>query len=198
MSQSRNSLNRPPEWWSQTELTDQSVSDYSARHEEAKRFLCRSIYYGMLLKIGDAYGMMCSPSTLQAAALLLAIALTLSIRLALAGSILASWLPFKLCSPRQWHFCLEIDVPDMFAGIAILATANLIIYAERMNRVSLFAWVGLLGAAPLFHSTHVLVALAIFVWFLFCRVFLRGSASWTGLESGFLLHRSRVRWRCSV
>ena len=177
--------NRPPEWWSQTELTDQSVSTTSARHEEAKApFLGRSIYYGMLLKIGDAYGMMWPSIALQAAALLLAIALTLLNTIGLSRFNL-SVLVVLLAFTTPVAFFASRLMPDMFAGIAILATANLIIYTERMNRVSLFAWVGLLGAALLFHSTHVLVALAIFVWFLFCRVFLRGSASWTGLGAVF-------------
>jgi len=177
--------NRPPEWWSQTELTDQSVSTTSARHEEAKApFLGRSIYYGMLLKIGDAYGMMWPSIALQAAALLLAIALTLLNTIGLSRFNL-SVLVVLLAFTTPVAFFASRLMPDMFAGIAILATANLIIYTERMNRVSLFAWVGLLGAALLFHSTHVLIALAIFVWFLFCRVFLRGSASWTGLGAVF-------------
>jgi hypothetical protein len=53
-------------------------------------------------------------------------------------------------------------MPDMFAGVTILATANRIVYGGQMNRVCLLAWIGLLGAAPLFHSTHVLIALVIF------------------------------------
>src|SRR4051794_29303882 len=54
--------NHPSEWWLQPGLANQSNSTTSAHPEngsEAKApFLGRSIYYGMLLRLGDAYGMM--------------------------------------------------------------------------------------------------------------------------------------------
>lgn len=82
-------------------------------------------------------------------------------------------------------FFISRVMPDVFAGIAILATANLIIYGGRMSRACLFAWTGLLSAALLCHSTHVLVTLSLTALYLFGRLFSRrppsrGSASWKG------------------
>jgi hypothetical protein len=181
-----------PEWWSQPESTNQSSSTISAHHEGAKApfdqakapFLGRSIYYGMLLKLGDAYGMMWPSIALQAAVLLLALALTFLNTTGLSWSAFSVLVILLACTTPVAFFASRL-MPDMFAGIAILATANLIVYAEQMDRVCLLAWIGLLGAALLFHSTHVLVALVILFGFLLYRVFLRGSASWTGLGAVF-------------
>jgi hypothetical protein len=177
-----------PSEWSQLHATNQSGSTASAHPEsdgEAKApFVGRSIYYGMLLKFGDAFGMMWPSIALQAATLLLAIALTL------LNTTGISLFPFGvlvvlLAFTTPVAFFVSRLMPDVFAGIAILATANLIIYGGRMSRTCLFAWMGLLGAALLFHSTHVLVALAIFAVYLLGRLFARGSASWVGLAGVF-------------
>ena len=134
----------------------------------------------MLLKLGDAYGMMWPSIVLQAAALVLVIALTLF------NTTGFNWLAFCILTlllvfTTPLAFFASRLMPDTFAGIAILATANLIVYGSRMSRAPLVAWIGLLGASLLFHSTHVLIAFAIVATYLSGRLFFRVPASAVGL-----------------
>jgi hypothetical protein len=170
-----------PRWWArQREQSDPTASGQSHGDSEKTPFMGRSIYYGMLLRLGDAYGMMMWPSiVLQAAALLLAIVLTLTNagfdRLAVCVSV-----PLLAVATPVAFFASRL-MPDMFAGVAILAVASLIVYGDRMARTLLLAWVGLLAAALLFHSTHVLTALALAAIYLLGRLFFQIRVSWLGL-----------------
>jgi len=176
--------NHPPEWRRQPESANPPTAATSAPHEDGSDakapFLNRSIYYGMLLKLGDAYGMMWPSIVLQAAALMLAIVLTLF------NTTGFNWLAFCILTlllvlTTPLAFFASRLMPDTFAGIAILATANIIIYGSRMSRARLVAWIGLLGASLLFHSTHVLIAFAIVATCLFGRLLFRVPASAMGL-----------------
>jgi hypothetical protein len=181
-------ITKHPSEWSQSHATNQFASTASTQSEsdgEARvPFLGRSIYYGMLLRFGDAYGMMWASIALQAAALLLAIALTIchtrGFNLYAFSAIVV-----VLAFTTPMAFFASRLMPDVFAGIAILAAANLIIYGGRMSRACLLAWVGLLSAGLLFHSTHVLVALSLFALYLTGRLLRRGPASWIGLAAVF-------------
>jgi hypothetical protein len=181
--------NHPSEW-SQPHLTNQSGQTVSVPvggdSEANKRppFLGRSIYYGMLLRLGDAYGMMWASIALQAVALLLAIALTLRNTTGFNPYAFSAIVVFLAFTTPMAFFASRL-MPDVFAGIAILAAANLITYGGRMSRTCLAAWVGLLSAGLLFHSTHVLIALSLFALYMTRRLLRRGRASWIGLAGLF-------------
>ena len=143
-------------------------------------FAGRSIYYGALLKLGDAYGMMWPSIVLQAAALLLAIALTLRHTVGLSlSSVSAATVALALTTPVA--FFASRLMPDAFAGVTILAIANLAVYGSHMSRAHLIAWTGLLSAGLLFHNTHVLIALSLLGACLFGCLLSRAPVSWLGL-----------------
>jgi hypothetical protein len=114
----------------------------------------RSIYYGALLYFGDAVGYLWPSIVIQAAVVLLALGLTLRnmglfswrlMAIAVGGLAVLSPLPFYT----------SLLIPDIFAGVAILATANLVVFGGRMTRSLLFVWVILLTAALSFHESIV-------------------------------------------
>lgn len=119
----------------------------------------RSVYYGALLYFGDALGYLWPSIVVQAAAVLLALGLTLyhigsfscrSLALVTVGLAALSPLPF---------FVSDLS-PDLFAGVAILAMANFIAFGGQMTRSVWCAWLMLLAAALSFHASHALIAVA--------------------------------------
>jgi hypothetical protein len=176
---------KPSEWSQRRETQTHSVASPASSNSTAKGpspFLGRSIYYGALLKLGDVYGMMWPSIALQALALLLATVLTLHhtigfnfARLGMIVVLLAFATPVAFFASRL--------MPDMFAGVTILAAANLIVYGTGMSRSCLLLWIALLSMGVLFHSTHILIALSLLALYVLGRVFFRGSASWIGLAA---------------
>ena len=96
-------------------------------------FAGRSVYYGALLQLGVIVGSMWVSIAVQAAALMLAIALILHStvgynRLAFTGLIIA----LSVTTPVAIY--VSFLSPDLFAGLTILAVAALLVYGERMSR----------------------------------------------------------------
>ncbi|MGN7999796.1 hypothetical protein [Sphingomonas sp. 22176] len=60
-------------------------------------------------------------------------------------------------------------MPDVFAGLLILALAIIAIYRPAVSRLELFGWLALGVAAILFHKSHLLLALG-----MFCALLLLG------------------------
>lgn len=119
----------------------------------------RSVYYGALLYFGDATGQLWPSILVQAAAVLLAISLTLR------QMRLFSWqtlgvLTVGLAALTPLAFFTSFLMPDVFAGVTVLAIANLIGFGAQMTRAVWIAWVLLLSAALAFHTSHVLIATA--------------------------------------
>jgi len=117
----------------------------------------RSIYYGALLYFGDAVGYLWPSIVIQAAVVVLALGLTLRnmglfswrlMAIAVGGLAVLSPLPFYT----------SLLIPDIFAGVAILATANLVVFGGRMTRSLWLVWVILLTAALSFHESLVPIA----------------------------------------
>jgi hypothetical protein len=140
----------------------------------------RSIYYGALLRLGDVFGLMWPSIMLQAAALMLAIALTLHHTIGFRRANFAATVAV-LAFTTPMAFYVSKLMPDIFAGIAILGAANLIVFGDRMNRLFLLTWICLLCAALSFHSSHVLVAVYLLAIYLVIRFFSHGAASLRGL-----------------
>jgi hypothetical protein len=72
-------------------------------------------------------------------------------------------------------------MPDVFAGLAILAAANLVAYGDTMTRSRLAIWVMLLCLAVLFHTSHLLLVLVISAVAVFWAILGRASLSWRGI-----------------
>jgi hypothetical protein len=72
-------------------------------------------------------------------------------------------------------------MPDLFAGVTILGVAALLVYSNEMTRGIWLAWVGLLCAALLMHSSHVLIAVSLLGVGLIGRFLFHASVSTKGM-----------------
>jgi hypothetical protein len=167
---------QPP---TRTDVASKPVSG-DAQNAEKTPFLGRSVYYGALLELGNVIGVMWISIAFQAAAVLLTIALTLHVSIgfgwrAFAGMVIA----LSFITPVALF--ASFLMPDLFAGVTILGGAALLVYGDKMMRVSLLAWVGLLSASLLFHSSHVLVASGLLAICLVARILFRTPISTWGM-----------------
>ena len=130
----------------------------------------RSIYYGTLLYLADRVGGISLAVGLQALLMVLALLATLR---ALDLDCWPYALPLSLviaaftAAPLFTAFLM----PDIFAGLTILACGVLMTCRMRGQRAQECFWFALLALALTFHSTHVLLALtmlavglALFAW----------------------------------
>jgi hypothetical protein len=133
----------------------------------------RSIYYGAMLYAGALLGGLWIGILVQLACVALALHMTLD---ALLGPERRRLFPLVVAAlavltPLPFFVCYLM--PDVFAGIAILAVANLFALEPGPGRRLL--WFGLLTMALLFHTSHVAVALLMLApatalaWFLLGR-----------------------------
>lgn len=122
----------------------------------------RSIYYGLLLYIGNLLGGFWLTVVFQATLYLASIGLTLKHldvfswpRWALVGVFLAAVSPVA--------FYTSYLMPDLFAGLTILAVANLLIFGARLSFAERGFWFFTLLLGVLFHSSHILLAAGMLV-----------------------------------
>ena len=118
----------------------------------------RSVYYGVVLYVGDLTGRLWPTVLVQASAVLLSVALTLR------AFGLFTWPAFAIISIAlaaftPVSFFASFLIPDVFAAISILSVANLLVHASRMTRRTMITWTVLLSASLLFHLSHMLIAL---------------------------------------
>ena len=141
----------------------------------------RSVYYGLILYIGALLSSLWGALIFQAACIAVAIVLTaraISGASLETGLLVASFVGLTTAA----SFFASYLMPDVFAGIAILAIANLFILYTRQNRTTLLLWFLLLAIALASHSSHVLLALSLiaigggFALFRRERISLRGMA----------------------
>ena len=116
-----------------------------------------SVCYGALLYLGHLLGGLWVSLVIQATAALAAVGLTLR------HLKLFSWPRFVLIAgilglTSSLPFFASYLMPDVFAGLAILAAANLLALGERLNPCERAFWILILGAAVVFHPSHVLIA----------------------------------------
>jgi len=120
----------------------------------------RSPFYGMLLYAGHAGGGFWLTTLLQSGALLVALWLTLRALGQPAWPQLA-WLGLGLCFLSDAPFFVSYLLPDLFAGIAILACGLLIGTKQRFAWPDGVLWYPLLSAAMLFHDSCTLICAAL-------------------------------------
>jgi hypothetical protein len=116
----------------------------------------RSVYYGVLLYLGDLLDHLWPTIGIQAGVIVLALALTLANTAGFSWFALAAGVA-GLAVATPMAFYASFLMPDVFAGLTILAAANLLGYGDRMRLPALFFWFVLLCAANLFHTSHLLL-----------------------------------------
>ena len=121
----------------------------------------RSVYYGALLYLGQQTGGFWLTIGIQA--LLLAAALWL----ALEAFGLAWWPSLPLLAALMVLFTpapffVSFLMPDIFAGLTILACSVLLTCELRAHPQQMGFWFALLTLALIFHTTHVLLAVVLF------------------------------------
>ncbi|MBO0911397.1 MAG: hypothetical protein J2P13_06355 [Acidobacteria bacterium] len=143
-------------------------------------FAGRSIYYGGLLYLGDITGRLWPAVFVQAAVVLLAIALTLK------TFSTFTWLRFfaislVLAMLTPMAFFASYLMPDVFAAITILASASLLTLRADTPSWETVTWIGLLSAALLFHDSHIVIALVLLLLAVLWAVLSRRPIPWTGV-----------------
>jgi hypothetical protein len=142
--------------------------------------LGRSPYYGLLLYSGTLAAGFWLPMLLQSAALLLAVFLSLcALKLPAWPNLV--WLGLGLCLVPAAPFFASYLMPDLFAGIAVLACAVLLAADKRLARRDLLLGYLLLSAAMLFHDSCVLIAVSLFGLAVIANLFRRSWLNGRGL-----------------
>jgi len=120
----------------------------------------RSVSYGGLLYLGELLGGLWASIAIQAAAALAAIGFTLRLLK------LFSWTKFVftaliLSFASSLPFFTSFLLPDIFAGLALLAAANFLALGQRLTRWEEIFWISILTAAVVFHPSHLAIELVI-------------------------------------
>jgi hypothetical protein len=162
-------------------LHNQSEARTRTVEEISKKgiILGRSPFYGLLLYAGAVTGGFWLTLALQAAAVLLAawlllraLALSAWPNLALAG--------LALCVVPSSSFFVCYLMPDVFAGIGLLACAVLLAKAQ-LTRVEYALWFALLAAAMLFHDSCTLTGAVLLALAVAWNLLRRSWTNWRGL-----------------
>jgi len=123
--------------------------------------LGRSPYYGMLLYGGVITGGFWLTILIQAWVMLLAVYLTLrALRRPVWPSL--AYVGLGLCLVPAAPLFVSYLMPDLFAGVAILACGVLLSIRERWARRDAVLWYLLLSAAMLFHDSCALIVVSLF------------------------------------
>ncbi|MFP3944288.1 MAG: hypothetical protein ACLFWF_10360 [Alphaproteobacteria bacterium] len=116
----------------------------------------RSIYYGALLYAGDVLGSFWFTLLLQALAAGLAIHLTL--RALGMGRAETPLVLGALGILTPLSFYSSYLMPDVFAGVTILAGAGLLVFFDRLGWRERALYFTLLSVSLMFHASHIAVA----------------------------------------
>jgi hypothetical protein len=150
--------------------------------EIAKRgiLMGRSPYYGALLYAGAIAGGFWLTILIQAGVVLLSSFLVLR---ALGYPVWPNlaYLGMGLCLLSDAPFFASYLMPDLFAGIAILASAVLLSTSARLARKDFALWYLLLSAAMLFHDTCTAISASLFALAIVVNLIRRSWTNWRGL-----------------
>ena len=122
----------------------------------------RSIYYGAMLYSGALLGGLWIGVLFQLACAALAVHMTLSSLLGPGRRGFPAVIAvLAVATPLSFFVCYLM--PDVFAGIAILAIANLFALEAHLRFWMRVLWLALLAGSLLFHTSHTAVALLVVV-----------------------------------
>ncbi|MGK6323390.1 hypothetical protein ACMGDM_09890 [Sphingomonas sp. DT-51] len=138
-----------------------SLAEASAPRAPAHSFQVvlsgRSVYYGALLYLGDWLGSFWWVAMIQAlvtAAAMLLAARRMADRIAAPDRL---WPVLVVALVTSVGLQVALLMPDVFAPLAIIATAQIALFWRAMGRAERAFWFLLLAAAALFHSGNLLV-----------------------------------------
>jgi hypothetical protein len=118
----------------------------------------RSVSYGALLYLGELLGGLWASVVIQAAFALAAVSLTLKhFKLFTLPNLLVTAGVLGLVSSLP--FFAAFLLPDVFAGLSLLAAANLLALGDRLKRWERVFWLSILTAAVIFHPSHLAIVL---------------------------------------
>ena len=130
----------------------------------------RSTAYGALLYIGELLGGLWASILVQAVLALIAVNLTLK-HFSSVSWPKSIFFVGVLALVSSLPFVVSFLLPDVFAGLSILAAANLISLAHRMKNWERLFWLSLLVVAVVFHPTHLAVVTFLLGATLIARLF---------------------------
>jgi len=146
-------------------------------------FSGRSPYYGVLLYLGEVTGGFWISITLQALALLVALAWALrALELPTWPHLL--WIGIVIATTTSASFFASFLMPDVFAALTILGCSVLIGVPRRLSTVDYSIWLLLLAASLMFHDSHTLIAATLLLLGLTWNLLTRRWSNWRGL--GFI------------
>ena len=139
----------------------------------------RSVYYGALLYLGDRIGHFWFTVLVQAALLMLAMGLFLkAFGVAVWPQLVIAGVAMGVLTSASFY--VSFLMPDLFAAVTLLACASLI-GARSLSRVDYLLWFALLAFSLVSHSSHVLIAAALFLLAVLIDMLQRSWANWRGL-----------------
>jgi hypothetical protein len=148
--------------WASALPAAQGASDESAvehaKSLQSPSFIIagRSLSYGALLYLGELLGGLWASVAIQSALALAAVSLTLRhFRLFHLPSLVVTAGTLGLVSSLP--FFASFLLPDVFAGLSILAAANLLALGDRLTRWERVFWFSILAAAVVFHPSHLAI-----------------------------------------
>jgi hypothetical protein len=116
----------------------------------------RSVYYGLLYVAAFSLGGQWAMPILQAIVCAAALSLTLR-RVPSIGAWQASALVLLFAPVTGLAVFCAAAMPDVFAGLMVLAVAMAITYRHSMARREYLFWLAVIGASCLFHRGHIAV-----------------------------------------
>src|SRR5882762_2498727 len=152
-------------WASKLRAPQEAADDSTA--EQVKSFQSpafilagRSVSYGALLYLGELLGGLWASIAIQAAAALAAVSLTLRhLKLFSWPKLVLTAVTLGLASSLP--FFTSFLLPDIFAGLALLAAANLNALGHRLTRWEQVFWISILAAAVVFHPSHLAIVVVL-------------------------------------
>jgi hypothetical protein len=113
--------------------------------------------------LGDLLGGLWASVAIQAAAALAAVTLTLRhLKLFSWPKLILTATTLGLVSSLP--FFASFLLPDVFAGLSLLAAANLLALGDRLKRWEQVFWFSILAAAVVFHPTHLAIVVMLLPW----------------------------------
>lgn len=170
-----------------TAQTEEQLHDVGQAHtrtlSQAKKkgiMLGRSLYYGLLLYLGAASSGFWLTAVLQAAAILLAIALTLR-TLAIPMWPALAWVTLALAAVSDVGFFVSYMMPDLFAGVTVLACAILLGKKDRLAGSDAWLWFLLLSFSTLAHESCILMCTCLLAFAVSRKLIRRDWKNWRAL-----------------
>jgi uncharacterized membrane-anchored protein len=141
----------------------------------------RSVYYGLLLYVGDRIGGFWTTTICQSLLLLLAMALFFrAMDIPPRAQLVLTVIALSLVSSLAFY--ASFLMPDIFSGVVVLGCASLIGADPKSLQLWEYAlWFGLLALGLMFHDSHLLIAATLLAVAVVRNLLRRNWDNWRGL-----------------